>query len=312
MFFIILLFLASSVYFYWKSIKEVQRRKEAELLINAFERKKDIYYYMKVSPQLEYAYLSKAIDKYFGEGTQEANIRDPLNAYLQLIHPDDAHIALAKINGTANYDEPLTVRLKIASGEYQWFEEYTSPVYKNGLLVAIHGVYRNIHEKIKLQQSITYKATHDALTNVKNRLYFEEQLAQCRKSEKSSGWGIIICDLDDLKRINDAQGHKQGDLYIQNSATLLKNTVADKGEVCRIGGDEFAILLTHTTAEQVAQLVTDIGIQIQEHNIYNPHMPLYMSIGYSFTDQPNRNLDDLFIQADHAMYANKLARKVMV
>ena len=80
-----------------------------------------------------------------------------------------------------------------------------------------------------LQQTIIYKAMYDQLTDVKNRTYFEDRLSIFNELNDVS-CAITICDLDNLKSINDTYGHKKGDEYIRESAQLLEEAVGLDGE----------------------------------------------------------------------------------
>ena len=285
-----------------------KRRQASEMLLHTIEHTKDFYYYAKTKPNLQYVYLSRGIEQYFGNGTQFQHIKSPYEAYKAIIHPDDLHIIDAKIDGTANFEEPLLVRLKTAEGEYRWFEEFATPVYKNDEYVAVHGIYRDIHEKMMLQQTIIYKAMHDQLTDVKNRTYFEDRLNTYNEKCDVS-CAITICDLDNLKSINDTYGHKKGDEYIQKSAQLLEKAVSLEGEVCRIGGDEFAIICTNTTEVKMNQLVERIQHTIKAFNNNALDMKIEMSIGSHYSPTSIGQIDTLFLNADNAMYKQKECHK---
>lgn len=81
-------------------------------------------------------------------------------------------------------------------------------MFEKGELIAIHGIIRNIDEKVKLQQDLEYRITHDALTNIYNREFFEQSMEKYNNHVNTSV-AIILCDLDELKYLNDNHGHKK-------------------------------------------------------------------------------------------------------
>jgi diguanylate cyclase (GGDEF)-like protein/PAS domain S-box-containing protein len=304
MFIILIVFIVVISYLSLKLNAVNKRRLASEMLLHTIEHSKDFYYYAKTKPELQYVYLSRGMEQYFGNGAQLAHIKSPFEAYKDIVHPDDLRIINAKIDGTANFEEPLLIRLKTVEGEYRWFEEFATPVYKNNEYVAVHGIYRDIHEKMMLQQTIIHKVMHDQLTNVKNRTYFEDQL-NVYNEHYDVACAITICDLDNLKSINDTYGHKKGDEYIRKSAQLLEEAVGLDGEVCRIGGDEFAIICANTTEAKMIQLVERIHHTIKAFNNSAIDMTIEMSMGSHYSPTSIGQADTLFLHADNAMYKQK-------
>ncbi len=139
----------------------------------------------------------------------------------------------------------------------------------------------------------------DALTGVYNRrgwnniLIIEEQRCQRYDSPAS----IIMLDLDDLKRVNDNYGHKFGDELLKRTAGLLVNAVRSFDLVCRIGGDEFAILGVELTEVETEQMVERIQARLQEEEIA-------ASIGWA-SRMPSMELTEVLERADRHMYREK-------
>ena len=279
----------------------------AEDLLKTIEHTNDFFFHAQMYPSVKYKYLSPGFYTFFGEERVRDHIRNPIETYLSCIHPDDVHIVLKKIDGTANYDKPFLFRIRTQKGTYHWFEEYATPVFEGDQLVALHGIYRDVNTRIILQKELEHKAMHDQLTNVKNRTFFEDQLTRLNE-EKDIACGVIICDLDNLKTLNDNSGHKVGDTYIQRSAQLLTKAIGEDGHICRIGGDEFAIVFEQLSREQLQTYVQTIEDVV---SAYNKHadIAIHMSLGYSFTTCSYKAMDDVFKEADAAMYAQKIARK---
>lgn len=176
--------------------------------------------------------------------------------------------------------------------------------------MALQGILRNINEKMKLQSELEYRINHDDLTGLYNRGYFEKNLEQYDLSENSSV-AVIICDLDELKYVNDHYGHKAGDLLIKTTANLLNEYSSDTTIVARLGGDEFALLLTDTTQENVEEVVQSISYKVNSHKIESITVKIKLSIGFAFSADSINNAERLFIDADKDMYRNKNNRRLV-
>ncbi len=112
---------------------------------------------------------------------------------------------------------------------------------------------------------------------------------------------VLALDLDDLKRVNDSEGHEAGDRLIVSAASVLRSTVRREDVVARLGGDEFAVLAVESTAEQARELVGRLRQRMDEAGIG-------VSIGWA-QRPPHGVLADVLGEADAQMYADKKARK---
>ena len=281
--------------------------KTLQTMLKAVENSKDIFYYCDMKPKMQYRYLSPVINQVLGETEWAAHMQNPYK-YYDLLHPDDLHKVTKKVTGQSDYNEPLLIRLQNDQGRYIWFEEYATPVYKDGEVVAIQGVCRNIENKMIAQQELEYKAVHDHLTGTKNRAYFDSQMAHYNNKENTS-IGIIICDLDHLKCINDTHGHQIGDAYIKQSASLIQEAVDGKGIVSRIGGDEFAIILLHITNEQLEAVINQIQYKVKQFNNITEKFSIEVSVGSIFSLHSLGQMEELFDEADQKMYKEKQQKK---
>jgi diguanylate cyclase (GGDEF)-like protein/PAS domain S-box-containing protein len=290
----------------WLNIR--QRLNYLTTISNLVEHSKDISYYCELKPELKYRFLSPAINCILGPDVVEESMNNPYTAF-ERIHPDDLPVLLKKVNGELEYDTPIIQRWKNDSGKYIWFEEYATPIYKNGHIVAIHGIIRNISDKIELQKQLEYKVSHDPLTSLYNRGYFETMMDRYDHQVNSS-ISILVFDLDDLKKINDRYGHKVGDLLIKEMADILKSYCDDDVIASRIGGDEFAVLLVNSLPRQAETFMAAIQREIDllnsdESRLYKIHL----SKGYAFYHSSLGKMEDLFIEADDQMYREKKYNK---
>ena len=152
----------------------------------------------------------------------------------------------------------------------------------------------------------------DDLTGLYNRRGFftlsEQQwkLAE-RKKQKLV---LIYCDLDNLKAINDLQGHRMGDQALITVANLLKSTFRESDIVARMGGDEFAVLAieAETNGNRMIKRLIDGLSSLNTSPEF--HKPLSLSSGYAHYDPENpRSIDEVLAEADMQMYLQKHPKK---
>lgn len=167
----------------------------------------------------------------------------------------------------------------------------------------------DITERKTMEERLRFLSFHDPLTELYNRLYFDEELARLHKS-RNLPISIIVVDLDGLKFINDNFGHKAGDNYIKDAAKVLKESLRASDVIARIGGDEFAIILTNTSEENVKKVMERIRKKVDEFNKISGKFPISLSMGYAIAQEEPVDMDHLLIEADHAMYEDKKNRKV--
>ncbi|MGR3763355.1 sensor domain-containing diguanylate cyclase [Rossellomorea sp. NS-SX7] len=288
----------------WKMVMYYKQKiASLEKIFQLVERSQDIIYHFEIKPDFEYKYLSPAIEKVLGTNLIEESKKNPLIAF-DRIHPDDYNILLRKISGKLDYTKPVRQRWKNDEGTYICFEEFVTPVYENGELTAVQGIIRNVDDKAALQRELEYKATHDSLTDVFNREYFESRMQKYNDCEDISA-GLIICDLDHLKMINDRHGHKMGDRLIVEAASILKQVAAENTSVSRIGGDEFAILIEYCSPEFLDELVHFLHFEIHGYNQNSTEFNISMSIGPAYCESSLGSMEELFKKADQQMYRQK-------
>ncbi len=165
--------------------------------------------------------------------------------------------------------------------------------------------FRDITERKKAEEDLQYMSFHDSLTGLYNRNFFEEEMKRLQDG-RYMPLGIITCDLDGLKLINDTLGHQSGDELLIQTAVLLRNTFRSSDVIARIGGDEFAVLILETDQKTTERLSQRLRTSVQEYNTYNPRLPLSLSIGFAVSNQSPINLQSLFREADDRMYREKI------
>ena len=168
------------------------------------------------------------------------------------------------------------------------------------LALTYNEVYR---ENQETQKIIRHEAEHDALTGALNRGSFEKILNIYENGEKP--FAMIICDVDIFKHVNDTYGHAVGDAILKKVANLLQTTFRSIDYVCRIGGDEFAVIMVDVNQElsyTISEKITVINNQLYCPTDDLPAISL--SVGVAFTDRANPG-ESIFKDADEALYRVK-------
>ncbi|MDD4954742.1 MAG: sensor domain-containing diguanylate cyclase [Candidatus Omnitrophica bacterium] len=145
----------------------------------------------------------------------------------------------------------------------------------------------------------------DTLTSLWNHGYFQYKLDEELLKAKSKNYpiSILMIDLDDFKKFNDAYGHIQGDEALRKVSEQLKKTARDIDIICRYGGEEFSVVLPFTTKEEALDIAERIRKSLAENNIAGYRFTV--SIGLSSYPKDGTEKDGLIKKADMALYKAK-------
>ncbi|WP_415033412.1 EAL domain-containing protein [Azonexus sp.] len=160
------------------------------------------------------------------------------------------------------------------------------------------------------EAKLEHMAHHDALTGLGNRLLLHIRLehALSRAQREGKGLALLMLDLDHFKDINDSFGHAMGDALLQQIAARLSQRVRGTDTVCRLGGDEFTVLVENLEhPDDAAKLAEDIA-QLIEQNVTLPNgseVAVGCSIGIALYPEHGDNMEELLQQADAALYRAK-------
>ncbi len=177
-----------------------------------------------------------------------------------------------------------------------------------GQIVGCIGVGIDITERKKAEEHMRYLATHDPLTGLANYRHFIESLeAEFKRSQRTGRpFALLLMDLDDLKRINDALGHLVGNRALTRFAEVLRQHCRSTDLAARYGGDEFALLLIETDAAMAEQ----VCVRVEEclaRDTQEP--PLTVSIGYATFPGEGNSMKAILKAADLRLYRCKMQRR---
>ncbi len=192
------------------------------------------------------------------------------------------------------------------NGERFWVVITTARVFQeNGTVKLYLSNWVDITERKKMEERLRELSFHDTLTGLYNRAFFEEEMHRL-ETGRYCPLGIIVCDIDGLKLINDTCGHHQGDKLLKDAADILGRCFRVSDIIARIGGDEFAVLLPQSGQEIVRQSCSRIRARVEDYNQKHPEFGLSISIGFAVKNNQPIDMNKLFKRADNAMYREKL------
>jgi diguanylate cyclase (GGDEF)-like protein len=188
-------------------------------------------------------------------------------------------------------------------------EEPTESRQRRRRRMGIYGVARDITERKRADEKITYQAYHDVLTELPNRMLFKDRLSlallQAKRNETSLA--VMFIDLDRFKVVNDTFGHGAGDLLLQQVALRLKDCLRRCDTLSRIGGDEFTAVLPELKGSQDAALIAEKFVEClrQPFQLAGQAVHVSASIGVALYPDDGHALEELVRYADMAMYHMK-------
>ena len=166
----------------------------------------------------------------------------------------------------------------------------------------------DITEHKRNEEKLRFEAYHDALTKLPNRRWFNQLIdAEIEKSERDKKpFALMTIDLDRFKDVNDVFGHDAGDALLQQVANSYGATVRQSDTVARMGGDEFAVILSSIkNPVDAASVAKKLLTSCKEVTIQDKEIPVSASVGISVYPSDGLTKDELFKHADLAMYRAK-------
>lgn len=207
-----------------------------------------------------------------------------------------------------------TYKIRTKNGTIKWIQ-LKGKIFENqeDKTSLFSGVMTDVTENIKLQDQIRHMAYYDGLTELPNRRLFFKRLnilLEKAKNENKQG-ALIFFDIDNFKMINDSYGHKYGDMVLKIFAQLLDALTVDYGEIARLSGDEFVVLLYDFKDIQCIKRFCD---SIQEYlknyfEIEDKQIYVSVSIGVTIFPEHSKDQNELIKFADFAMYQSKFKGK---
>lgn len=228
--------------------------------------------------------------------------------WIDYTHPDDL-------------EESIKTSRPFKDGEingYNLDKRFVKPddsyVWVNLAVTSFADVIKGIHicmiedisDSKKKEEEVIYLSYHDAMTGLYNRSYFEEEIKRFELI-RNSPISLIMGDVNGLKTVNDSLGHAQGDILLQEIAKVLKSCCREEDVICRIGGDEFVIMLSQAgdnEAESACQRIYK-GCETFNENKTHDQPNLSISLGHATRVNKDQIMNEILKQADEMLYIRK-------
>ncbi|MDQ7043109.1 MAG: GGDEF domain-containing protein [Sulfurimonas sp.] len=197
-------------------------------------------------------------------------------------------------------DEKFKVKMKI-DGETLYFLISASLLDKKKNIYAI--ILSDITEQESTKHKLVSLSIKDKLTNIGNRKYYDDILNEhiTLAQRYPHNFSLVLLDIDFFKKINDSLGHDIGDRVLQEYTSFISHHLREVDIFCRIGGEEFVLILPHTTKDKAYILTQKLRMLIQEHKVITPITMSFGIVQYEKGD----DVKTIFKRADLALYRAK-------
>lgn len=261
-------------------------------------------------------------------GLKPGECTPSLSFMLNFVHEEDRDRIKRSFAQAEEFSQALSVdhRLLLEDGSSRSVRQHIEPEFNaDGVLVKLNATVQDFTERRKVEDRVHRLAYYDTLTNLPNRIFFQEQLElalqQARKDK--SQVAVLYFDLDDFKRVNDTFGHAVGDKLLQEVGVRLTDSLriaptirkesAVHNCIARMGGDEFIIILNNIARSADAEVVAEriVNVVSSSYNVDEYELFTSPSIGIALYPRDGEDAENLLKNADMAMYEAKRTGKSM-
>ncbi|OEF95623.1 bifunctional diguanylate cyclase/phosphohydrolase [Desulfuribacillus alkaliarsenatis] len=284
-------------------VRRLKREAERNLQIKERNFRKlaenSLDYILRITHEGIINYANKAAELYF-KNIIETLAGKEIKDISSLIPSAESENAMAKVMGN---QKPINEEIQTANDrwiDWQFIPEHDA----SNKISTIMFVGRDITGRKNLENELRYLSHHDPLTGLNNRIHLEKQM-HILESIAAYPVGIVVCDIDGLKMINDSLGHEAGDMLLQQVGKLLKASLPTCATVARVGGDEFAILMHKISLDAFKHSIESICDAMETYNDEHDKLPISLSIGYHYSSGED-TIIETYRKADNHMYREKL------
>jgi diguanylate cyclase (GGDEF)-like protein/PAS domain S-box-containing protein len=287
-------------------------RRSAELLTHLTDEVPGLVYQYRLWPDgsASFTYASAGINAIFGTNPPLA-ATDAAHAEA-VIHPEDIDTYRATLLESAESLERwrLVFRVILPGYGLRWREAEGRPRRLDDGSTVWHGFIADITAHKELEQQLKDAAATDFLTGLPNRRHImarmEQELARVQRDPLALS-AVLMFDLDLFKDINDTHGHATGDEVLKHFAQVLLCELRKVDSVGRIGGEEFAILLSGADVEDAARFAERVRARLQASPLYegNVGLAVTVSIGVATMLVDDKSVNSALSRADEALYRAK-------
>lgn len=271
------------------------------------EHAADVVFRLRLTPEPKVEYLNPAGTRVLGHPLEElhnqgAKLLDTLTVL------GDPQGEPRSLEATPTEQSALA-RWTAPDGRKVWLESrygvFTDP---DGSLV-VEGIARDVTSQKRVEQALWHDANHDVLTGLPNRAQLQRHLSAAIEDSRTLGIdsALLYLDLDGFKQVNDNLGHEAGDTLLKAVAGRLAHTLRDCDPAFRVGGDEFAVLITEATSPDAVRAVARriLATLDRPFTLGDHRTEIGASIGVAYCPHDGQDPDELMRKADAAMYIAK-------
>jgi len=246
-------------------------------------------------------YNKSAIDEFFHSTEQlRKNFRDAMSTVSLYNITEEKDASFSEFNQNINhYSFESTFQNTTIYLTQQMY-----PIMQNEVKIGAVYVFHDVTHQYLKEQELTYISFHDHLTKLYNRRFFEVELARLNVA-RNLPLALIMIDVNGLKLINDSFGHNVGDLLLIEVANSMKEASRKSEICCRIGGDEFVILLPLTSKQNAINVVKRIQKVASTKSVKSIDISFAVGIGVKTKD--DENISQIFKVMEDDLYRNKLS-----
>ena len=245
-------------------------------------------------------------------GLSAMQLMQDAQALTAIVHPDDrmAFIDSLQLSAEELSDWHLAFRVQVPGREIAWCQGEACPRREADGSVIWHGFMTDVTERKQIEAELQAFATTDFLTQLANRRHFmrqlEAELARLQRSPEQSA-AILMFDLDYFKTINDRWGHNVGDQALRHFAAILGTQLRKTDTAGRLGGEEFAVVLSEADLDQAMHFATRIQNELAKAPIMHAGEPIFLavSVGISSLNASDASVEAALSRSDIALYCAK-------
>ena len=261
----------------------------------------------RISPSGDFLDVNRTFLLIFDAPTRESLLVD--NYFYLFRHTEDKENWLDIMNRDGMV-RGLVTEFERYDGQNIWIRDNARPVYdENHNLLYFDGAVENVTLQKQHEEKLTFLATHDILTGLPNRNFFNDQASLTMSQARYNGdfLAFMIFDLDYFKRINETFGTKVGDKLLQEVAQRVRTQLRKSDLVSRLGGDKFMILISSIRGRRDALSVAEkiSGAFKEPYVVGDIEIPITASIGISFYPEHGEDISTLIKKAEIAVYSVK-------
>ncbi|MCF8020326.1 MAG: diguanylate cyclase [Vallitaleaceae bacterium] len=264
----------------------------------------------RMNLQTDEVVWSKELYNMFGLDPESS--APPFTVHNKLFTPESWEKLSKAIERTESEGVPYELELEsvLSDGTNGWiWVKGEAKKDTQGQIISLWGAAQDITRRKSSEDKLLYLSTHDHLTGLYNRRYYEQQLKEL-DTKDNLPLSIIMFDVNGLKLVNDSFGHNMGDVLLNKAAETIKKACRHEDIIARIGGDEFVLVLPKTSRRDTVKIANHIKELTSKEIVSN--IELSISYGYDTKEMESQSISEITVNAENHMYKHKLFERTSI